>query len=201
MKRTVILDAGHGGMRNGKYPTPGKRSPNWQHGVLYEGASNRWIMYRVMELLDTWGIPYYCITPGDDDTGLTRRANLANNIYNQNSGAYLLSIHSNAGGGTGFEAFTSRGETTSDRIAELFLDTLAKDFPNERHRYDLFDGDKDKEAGYTILTKTNCPAVLVELLFMDNRADYKKLWDPTFRGYMAMSLATSIKYLYEGKVH
>ena len=36
--KTIILDAGHGGMINGKYQTKGKRSPVWEDGsVLYEG--------------------------------------------------------------------------------------------------------------------------------------------------------------------
>jgi N-acetylmuramoyl-L-alanine amidase len=38
-------------------------------------------------------------------------------------------------------------------------------------RSDWSDGDPDKEAAYMVLTKTKCPAVLVENLFMDNKED------------------------------
>ncbi|MBK8888090.1 MAG: hypothetical protein IPN46_16750 [Saprospiraceae bacterium] len=49
MGRTVILDNGHGGVINGKYQTTGKRSPNWDKGVLFEGMFNRWVVNRIIE--------------------------------------------------------------------------------------------------------------------------------------------------------
>ncbi|MBK8079429.1 MAG: hypothetical protein IPK25_03525 [Saprospiraceae bacterium] len=52
MGRTVILDNGHGGVINGIYQTSGKRSPNWNQGILYEGMFNRWVVNRVIEALD-----------------------------------------------------------------------------------------------------------------------------------------------------
>ena len=42
-------------------------------------------------------------------------------------------------------------------------------------RSDWSDGDPDKEANYMVLTKTKCPAVLVENLFMDNEDDLRLL--------------------------
>jgi len=47
-------------------------------------------------------------------------------------------------------------------------------------RYDLTDGDKDKEAEFYVLRRTACPAVLVECLFFDNPEDYALLKDPEF---------------------
>ena len=38
----VLLDNGHGGIINGEYQTPGKRSPVWADGSqLFEGEFNR----------------------------------------------------------------------------------------------------------------------------------------------------------------
>ena len=38
-------------------------------------------------------------------------------------------------------------------------------------RKDLSDGDSDKESSLYILTKTRCPAVLLENFFYDNREE------------------------------
>ena len=43
--------------------------------------------------------------------------------------------------------------------------------PAQRLRTDCSDGDADMEAGFYILRKSACPAVLTENLFMDNRDD------------------------------
>ncbi len=66
--KTIILDAGHGGMINGKYQTKGKRSPTWEDGsVLYEGECNRQIKDRVMELMQFHNMPYYDVNPEQID--------------------------------------------------------------------------------------------------------------------------------------
>ena len=45
-----ILDNGHGGMIDGVYQTPGKRSPVWPDGTqLFEGEFNRAIVDRLMK--------------------------------------------------------------------------------------------------------------------------------------------------------
>ena len=48
MNLIPIIDTGHGAMINGKYQTPGKRSPKWSKGVLYEGMFNKWVGNRII---------------------------------------------------------------------------------------------------------------------------------------------------------
>ena len=98
-----ILDNGHSGMVGGQYLTAGKRSPDWEKGVLYEGAFNRWVVNLIMRELDYAGVPYYHVSPELTDISLTKRVNRANKIHATNPNTYLLSIHANAGGGTGLE--------------------------------------------------------------------------------------------------
>ncbi len=174
-----ILDAGHGGVINGVYQTAGKRSPDWDKGVLYEGMFNRWVMNRVMEDLDRCNIPYLTTTTSLEDTPLKVRVRNTNSYHKQNPSAYLISIHANAGGGTGFEVFTSIGKSTSDIIAQNFFDNFSK-LDIMKMREDRSDGDSDKEAQLYLLRKTTCPAVLLELGFMDNKQDYDKLWDKDY---------------------
>lgn len=198
MKLIPILDAGHGGVINGNYQTPGKRSPKWHQGTLYEGMFNRWVVNRVIEKLDRDGIPYYHISPEFRDISLQTRVNRANDIYRQNRKSYVLSIHANAGGGKGIEGFTTKGNTKSDPIGEVFLRNLEQDLKGQRMRFDTSDGDRDKEVNFFILRKSAGPAFLLECGFMDNVADYNNLWDEKYLETLVNSIVRSIKELYQG---
>jgi len=199
--RTVILDNGHAGLVNGEYLTPGKRSPAWQLGTLYEGVFNRWVVNLVMRELDYAGVPYFHVSPELEDITLQERVRRTNAIYRKHPEAYLLSVHANAGNGTGLEAFTSVGETQSDGIAEHLLLNLQAEFEPQgwRIRQDLLDGDMDKEAGFYVIRETYCPAVLVELGFMDNVRDYPLLWSQDYQQAVACNLAKSIIELYNNE--
>ncbi len=175
MRRTVILDNGHGGSIGGVYQTAGKRSPKWGSGVLYEGEFNRWIVNGIIKELDYLEIPYYHISPELKDISLSKRVGRANAIQEK---TWLLSIHANAGGGEGTEVFTSKGETYSDPIASSVVSELEK---FAKVRKDYSDGDSDKEENFYILRNTSMPAVLVECGFMDNEEDYERLFDAEYQ--------------------
>lgn len=197
MKKLVpILDAGHGGVINGVYQTPGKRSPNWDKGVLYEGAFNRWTVNRIMEYLDRKGVPYHHVSPELEDITLPQRVQRANNIYRGHKETYFLSFHANAGGGTGHEQFTSIGNTRSDFIANKFLKEMTISFPDMRMRHDWTDGDADKEANFFVLKNTAMPAVLFEAAFMDHPEDYKKLWSKEFLAEYVKTIGNTIIDIY-----
>ena len=194
---TPVIDTGHGGIINGVYQTLGKRSPNWSKGVLYEGAANRWIAAKVMQKLDYEQLPYYHVSPELEDTSLTIRSNRTNEIYSRNKNIYGISIHFNAGGGTGWEIFTTPGETMSDHIADIFIQEFQKHHPLKARLGGTKDLEKDKEANFSILRRTNCPFILLELGFMDNPTDYEKLWDEGFQDLMADMIVNSIKKVNE----
>ena len=192
-----LLSNGHGGMKGGKYQTPGKRSPDWQDGVFYEGAGNRWIVNSIIKELDYKRLPYYHICPEIRDVSVNAKVNRANKIYQSNRQVYGLEVHFNAGGGTGTEGYTSRGDTRADPIGELILSNWEIDFPEMNMRFDTqFDGDRDKEAGFGILTKTQCPFYIHEICFMDSSKDYSLLFDRSFHQRVVDSLVRSIEYLY-----
>ena len=170
----VLLDNGHGGLINGEYQTSGKRSPIWQDGSqLFEGEFNRSIVARIIESLTALQMPYINIVPETRDVTLSTRIKRANDVTNKS--CFYLSVHSNAGGGKGFEVFTSPGETTSDKIASIFGEEFNKTFPNRKLRADYSDGDLDKESSFAVIKKTRMPAVLTENFFMDNEEECKKL--------------------------
>ena len=168
----VILDAGHGGIVNGKYTTaPSKMFKHKDGSVAYEGVINRQVKNRLKELLDEAGISYTDITPTNDDISLNERVKRANLLHSFN--CFYLSIHSNAGGGSGFEVWTSPGETLSDQYAKIWAEEIKKEFTEFPFRHGFGKGEPDKEEKFYVLVHTVMPAVLGELLFFDNMSDWR----------------------------
>lgn len=192
-KLSVMWDTGHGSTINGQYQTLGKRSPDWEHGVLYEGVANRWITNKAIMAMDYERLPYYHLSPELEDTSLTIRSNRANKIYARNPNSYGISIHFNAGRGTGWEIFTSPGQTKSDYIANEFIEAFEDNMPIKARLGGTKFLSKDKEANYSILRRTNSPFILIECGFMDNPIDYAHIWDPKFQNLIAENLLKGIK--------
>lgn len=168
-----LLDNGHGGVIDGLYQTEGKRSPVWDDGsILYEGEFNRAIVNRLIEMMTSARINYVNITPELEDISLNERVRRANNYHGQSRCIYL-SIHTNAGGGEGYEVYTSPGNTSSDKAATIFFNEFKKVFRGIKMRSDLSDGDVDKEANFYVLNNTKMPAILTENFFMDNEKECK----------------------------
>lgn len=165
----VILDAGHG------INTKGKRSPEWADiPQLLEYRFNREIVNRVEKELKAMGIKCLVLVPEIEDVPLSERVKRINAIPGEK---FVVSTHVNAAGmgeemhATGWSVWTSRGNTLSDTLADIFYKYAKLAFPDKKLLSDTTDGDKDFEAGFYILRKSKCPAVLVENFFMDNRKD------------------------------
>ena len=184
-----LLDNGHG------IDTPGKRSPVWSDGSqLFEWQFARDMVARIHLAASAMGVLTAPIVPEQKDVPLEERVRRANAWHAATSGgAVLLSIHANAGGGTGFEFYTSRGQTASDKIATQLCKSFQVAYQDIKLRQDTSDGDPDKEADFYILKHTKCPAVLAELLFMDYEKDCRKLMDAKFRQSMAENIAKTLK--------
>lgn len=193
-----LFDNGHGGIIDGVYQTGGKRSPVWDDGsILYEGEFNRSIVNRLIELLTKDRINYVNITPEMEDISLNQRVQRANG-YHQQSDCIFLSIHANAGGGSGYEVFTSRGQTASDSIADIFFANYKEEFPDINMRKDMSDMDFDKEANFYVLTKTRMPAILTENFFMDNEDECRQyLMSKAGRDRIANAHYAAIKQIEE----
>lgn len=177
----VLLDAGHGA------DTPGKRSPVWADGTQFlEWEFTRDIVLRIAKHLPFGA--YRLLVPEAWDVPLKERCRRAN----AEEDCFVLSIHANAGGGTGYEVWTSRGKTKSDEYASVLFEEMQKEFFGERMRSDFTDGDADKETDFYILKHTRCPAILSECFFMDNEKDCRKLMSSHFRERIAKAHAKFI---------
>lgn len=176
-KPLIILNNGHGGIIDGKYQTAGKRSPKWDDdSQLFEGVFNRIIVNGISDRLAKLGIRHIILVPVQKDVSLKTRVYVANQQYEKNNNCLYVSIHSNAGGGSGSEIFTSPGQTKSDKIASVFGQHYMWHFPEMKLRTDYAsDGDLDKEARFYELIHTKMPAVLTENFFMDNEYECRNI--------------------------
>lgn len=185
-KLKFLIDAGHGGTLIDKgYVTPGKRSPHGARGVIYEGVSNRAFAYDLAYRLALAGRDVEVISDSTADTALSTRVKRVNDKPGPPSQYLLISIHSNAHRGEfgphgGSEIWTSVGETRSDEYADKIAEALKVSYPDIRWRHSSC-GRLSKEHNFTMVRATNCPAVLLEILFMDGRDDYDRLTDPDWR--------------------
>lgn len=172
----ILIDNGHGNN------TPGKRSPD---GKLQESAYTRDIASKVVHALRRMGYNAELLTPEVYDVKLLERVHRVN-VKCQSNGkenVICVSIHCNAAGkgnewkkATGWEIWTSPGKTESDVLADYFVAMAKRHFEGQTIReWKQVDGERDKEAQFTILTDTLCPAVLTENFFMDSRKDVKYL--------------------------
>jgi N-acetylmuramoyl-L-alanine amidase len=193
---TWLLDAGHGGLLNGKYTTAPNKMFKFPDGLtIYEGVINRAVTDRLATMLEKETISFQYIHDPEEDTALSVRVMRAD-AHSRTPGAIYLSIHSNAGGGEGNEVYTSKGQTNSDKVASIICDAYEKHFGKAKGmplRTELTDGDKDKEADFYVLRKTDCPAVLVENLFFDNREEANFLLTPIGQEAIALCLLEAIK--------
>ena len=156
----VVLDSGHG------YSTAGKRSPVWPDGSqLFEWEFNRDVVRRVRDKLTALNISNSVLVEEARDISLKMRVERANRIFAFHPDSFLISVHGNAGGGEGWEVWTSPGETESDKIATFFYNQAKHFLHGYKIRSDYSDEDPDKESSFYILKHTLCPAILTENLF------------------------------------
>lgn len=186
----VIIDFAHGA------DVAGKRSPDGKHlEYLWSRKVGNWLA----ESLRDKGFEVAFTNTSNNEIGLSKRKNIANELDTPRGGVkILLSLHNNAAGdGTswktarGFEIYTTKGQTRSDLFADVVFRQLEKDFPSTdgyKARVDTSDGDVDKESNFTVLMGNSYWGMLLEWLFQDNEADVKLLQDEVINHKLVDSL-------------
>ena len=164
----ILIDNGHG------KETPGKCSPD---GRLKEYAYTREIADRLVTGLQNEGIDAMRIVPGENGVALFERVRRVNAIGKD---AILVSIHCNAMGSgagwmpaNGWSVFVGVNASMNSKrlarqLAQVALNRKVKvRRPSPQKLY--------WTANFYICQKTNCPAVLVENFFQDNKEDVEFL--------------------------
>ena len=196
---TIILGTAH------QKSILGKGSPD---GKLKEYQYSRKIVKSIYSILKDMGYQVF-IDVTDDDLNLTQskelvtRCQIVNNLVKQHKNCIYVSIHLNAAGadgkwheGTGWEIYTSPGKTKSDTLATYIYNAAKKNLENVKMRTDFSDGDADKEANLYVLKNTNCPAVLTENFFQDNKKDVDYLLsDEGFNAIVRLHVEGILQYI------
>lgn len=165
----ILIDNGHG------IDTLGKRSPD---GRLREYAWAREIATMLEEKLKSHGYDAQCIVTEETDIPLKERVRRINDICRKHGSqnCLLVSIHLNAAGADGkwhsargWSGWVSRNASSkSKHFAQMLFDEANKrnlcgnrSIPTEHYWTE----------NWYICKKSNCPSVLTENLFQDNKDD------------------------------
>lgn len=140
--------------------TVGGQAGSGAVGILEESRETRRVGYALMEQLRRRGVQVVDCT---NDQAASTAENLSQIVAMANAQPLdaFYSIHFNAGGGEGSEVYTNQGRNVLE--AETILENLsALGFPDR--------GIKDGSRLY-VIRRTEAPAALIEVCFVDNRAD------------------------------
>lgn len=170
MKQYIcILDAGHGCNMLGKC-SPDKRL------LEYEWARD--MVKRIASKLQAKGVQVHILVPEITDVKLGVRTHRVNALCKQHGAknCLLVSVHNNAAGSdgkwhdaTGWSGFVApKCSANSKRLAQLLYAEAAKAGLKGNR---CVPASKYWVGNFAIVRDTNCPAVLTENLFMDNRQE------------------------------
>lgn len=176
----IFIDPGHGGRDSGATG----------NGLLEKDLVLD-IAKRVVNYLNQYdGVEIKMSRTTDKYLTLSQRTKMANDW----DADYFVSIHINAGGGTGFESYIYQqtedgkiiGRPTQDEINKqnIIHDHIARNI-------DVKDRGK-KRANFHVLRESNMSAILLEFLFIDNRNDANKLSQASYRDRLARLTAEGI---------
>lgn len=155
MSKLIVIDQGHS--KNGK-PDPGASGNGLIEALVVTDICNSIVNH----------LQGYDVTVLEAPRGsLKERAVYAN----EQKADFFLSVHCNAGGGTGFESYIHPNDTSEGlKIAEVIHQTIAD--------YYMVKGFRNrglKRSDLAVLRETKMPAMLLENLFIDNPVDAEYL--------------------------
>lgn len=165
----VIIDNGHG------VNTKGKCSPDKR---LFEWKWAREVAQLIQEQLKAHGVEAVRIVTEDTDISLKERCRRANALCTKHGtkNCLLVSVHINAAGAdgkwhnaTGWSGWVApNASQNSKRLAQLlYAEAEAANLQGNR----CVPPSKYWVGNWAICRDTNCPAVLTENLFQDNKAE------------------------------
>ncbi len=172
MAPKIVIDPGHGG-----------HDPGAQGYGLQEKNINLDIALKIQNKLVNYA-DVSLTRDSDVFVSLSDRAAVAN----RKGADLLVSVHVNAGGGTGFESYIYPAASPASR-------EITRDIHRAAAEFYLSAGFLDrgfKEANFAVLRETDMPAILTENLFIDTKEDAARLQDPLFRDKIAAATVNGI---------
>ncbi|MGE3954726.1 MAG: N-acetylmuramoyl-L-alanine amidase [Parachlamydiales bacterium] len=180
----ITLDAGHGGK------DPGALSANKQYQEKNLALATTLM---VRDHLKAMGYQIHLTRTNDTFVPLTDRSKLAN----ENKSDLFVSIHynhSDSPTARGVEVFTFKTDVTGNRETEA--KKLASTVLSQVIECTSAPSRGVKEANFSVLRRTQMPAILVEGGFLSNEIELRYLQDPRYLNSVAWGIANGIdKYV------
>lgn len=168
MAKIVFIDAGHGG-----------RDPGAVSGTFIEKELNLKVALAARDFLSAYDCQVYLYRTSDASTKINDMCAKAKAL----GAAVSISIHHNAGGGVGGEAFYWKGDAAARRLAGLVvkefkavgqvLRSTSGEEPGVKPSY--ADPPGHNFGMCRINSRNGIPAILGEFAFVDNAKDQKKI--------------------------
>src|SRR5699024_1405332 len=172
-KKVVYLDAGHGGYD----PGSGAYGLNEKDLTLDIAKSTR-------KQLENAGFKVVMSRTTDKYSSLTDRTNEANKL----NADIFVSVHINAGGGTGIETWKmSNGPKPNES------NQLANHIQNETIKQTKVTNRGVKDGNLHVNRESKMPSSLIEVGFIDTKADVDKLKTASFKNKVAIGIKNGIK--------
>jgi N-acetylmuramoyl-L-alanine amidase len=176
---TIVVDAGHGGKDPG--------------GIGVAGVQEKEIAlntaFKVGKMLEAQGATVVYTRTNDTFIELAERAAIAN----RKRADLFISIHANIASSeaaSGIETWYSDGNERGKMSASL-ADAVNKGMVAETKAVDR--GARADQRGLRVLRSTDMPAVLVELGFMSNTAESRKLVQSDYQDKLARGIVTGVR--------
>lgn len=160
----IVLDPGHGG------EDPGAIS--LENGLREKDITLKIALYAKEFLLKNYKVNVKLTRENDVFIKLRDRSKIAKRF----KADFFVSIHVNAGGGTGFESYIYL--ETKDLTLAFQRSLHNKILETLHHQYGDVANRGLRRANYAVLRETSMPAVLTENLFIER--DFKLLKDELF---------------------
>jgi len=172
----IVLDPGHGGL-----------DPGAVANGLVEKRLTWDIANLVKKKLENVKADVIVVQPSAKNPNSTSQdeVNLPPREANRMGADFYLSIHINAGGGTGFESFVYSKGSKADQIRNK----LHYQIMQYLKKYNMPDRGKKYSQRLGVLRMTKMPAVLIECGFIDHPHDSKLLADTKFIDGLANEIA------------
>lgn len=169
----IFIDAGHGG-----------NDPGAVGNGLREKDLTLKISKKIADILKDYDCSVKLSRTGDQTLSLKQRTDAANKW----GADYLLSVHINAGGGTGYEDFIFNGGVSANT-------TKYRDVIHAEVVKAIGSGVRNrgkKKANFHMVRQSRMPAMLSENMFIDTKADADKLKSNAFIDKVAQGHANGL---------
>ncbi|QDP41593.1 N-acetylmuramoyl-L-alanine amidase [Radiobacillus deserti] len=178
--RRIVIDAGHGGK------DPGASAKGTEEADIVLDVA-----LRVQRKLSVLGAVPILTRSTDEFLELYERVQLAEDKH----GDIFISIHVNAAtaAATGAEAFYYKGKAANEQESYQLARSILDEIVDRANMVDR----GVKHGDLHVIRENPLPATLIELGFITNSSDYKKLTSATYRDIYAEAIVEGIKKYYQ----